>query len=93
MPGRGWEAKGRCVRHSHLAQSRAGKVMFRGEETILQIDIVGRIQISEGRYRNSLQDHSSDTYTIKSYPVITEIKRWGNPDCSAEAANPTEQRR
>lgn len=39
------------------AQSKAGKVMFRGEETIFQIDITGRIQGSQGRYRNCLQDH------------------------------------
>lgn len=47
VPRVGWEAKGRCVRHRHLAQPRAGKVMFRGEETIFQIDIIGKIGVSE----------------------------------------------
>lgn len=35
------------------------------------------VQVNEGRYRNRLQDHSSDRDTIKSYLEITEIKGRG----------------
>lgn len=38
-----------CQTQSLGTDSRAGKVTFRGEETVFQINIIGRIQITAGK--------------------------------------------
>lgn len=41
--------EGMCQTQSLGTDSRAGKVTFRGEETVFQINIIGRIQITAGK--------------------------------------------
>lgn len=61
MPRMGAEAKGRCARHSHLAQTRAGEVTFRGE-TNFQINTAEYREVREG------------TETVSRTTVVIGIK-------------------